>query len=432
MDIPQGYKQTELGVIPEDWENKTIGDLVSFSGGSQPPRSTFIFEHKEGYIRLIQIRDYKTDEFKTYIPENLARKRCSIDDIMIGRYGPPIFQILQGIEGAYNVALIKATPIGNVSKNYLYYFLKQESLLKFVEGLSQRSSGQTGIEMDALKDYPFPIPSDIEEQKAIAQSLSDVDALITAIDKLITKKRNIKQGTMQQLLTGKKRLPGFGEGYSYKQTEIGKIPEDWNVLQIAEIVESNRIPSGIYKEKSLYGNGTKIIKLSDVFSLDYFDPAKAKRVVLNRNELLMYRVSVGDIFIALASVKLEGVGKVMLVTELDEDTAYDHNVALIRTNELVEAKFIFYLLKSDLVRREVSKLSTQVGTTFLKSSSILKFKIPIPAFKAEQAFIATVLSEIDAEIEKLEKKREKYKLIKQGMMQELLTGKTRLNHKLDN
>ncbi|MEH1951902.1 MAG: restriction endonuclease subunit S [Nostoc sp.] len=206
INIPEGYKKTEYGLIPIDWEDKTIGDLVSFSGGSQPPRSTFLFEQKQGYIRLIQIRDYKTDEFKTYIPEYLARKKCSVDDIMIGRYGPPIFQILKGIEGAYNVALIKAAPIGSLNKKYLYYFLKQESLLKFVEGLSQRSSGQTGIEMDALKDYPFPVPSDAEEQKAIAQILSDMDTEIAALEQKRDKYKAIKQGMMQELLIGKTRL----------------------------------------------------------------------------------------------------------------------------------------------------------------------------------------------------------------------------------
>jgi len=133
-----------------DWQEKYIGDLITFSGGSQPPKNTFIFEPQDGYIRLIQIRDYKTDNFAAYIPRNLAKKFCSKDDVMIGRYGPPIFQILKGIEGAYNVALIKATPNKELDKNYMFYFLKQEVLYKFIESLSQRTSGQTGIEMDQL------------------------------------------------------------------------------------------------------------------------------------------------------------------------------------------------------------------------------------------------------------------------------------------
>ncbi|MCB1658004.1 MAG: restriction endonuclease subunit S [Moraxellaceae bacterium] len=116
----KGYKQTEVGEIPEDWILRAIGDVVSFSGGAQPPRSTFIFTPREGYIRLIQIRDYKSDNYETYIPVQFARKTCTKDEIMIGRYGPPIFQILSGIEGAYNVALIKATPSNALNNKYLY------------------------------------------------------------------------------------------------------------------------------------------------------------------------------------------------------------------------------------------------------------------------------------------------------------------------
>jgi len=199
------FMQTEVGLIPEDWEVVEINDVIEFSGGSQPPKSTFIFNEKKGYIRLLQIRDYKSDKYITFIPENLAQKKCSTDDIMIGRYGPPIFQILKGIEGAYNVALLKAIP-KKIDKIYAYYFLKQEKLFDFVEKLSQRSSGQTGVDLNQLKQYKFGIPTSIKEQKAIATALSDMD---TEIEQLQTKKAKyqaIKQGMMQELLTGKTRL----------------------------------------------------------------------------------------------------------------------------------------------------------------------------------------------------------------------------------
>ena len=107
----------------------------------------------------------------------------------------------------------------------------------------------------------------------------------------------------------------------YKQTEVGMIPEDWCLLQVRQIVDSGRIPSGIYKTKTLYGRGTQIIKLGDVFGSDYFDPDSAQRVELSTDEISAYRLRVGDIIIALALRKLEGVGKVMLVVKLAEETA---------------------------------------------------------------------------------------------------------------
>ncbi len=211
----------------------------------------------------------------------------------------------------------------------------------------------------------------------------------------------------------------------YKQTEVGVIPEDWDCVKLSEIVKQARLPSGIYKDKALYGNGTKIIKLGDVFNFDEFRPDLAQRVLLSEDEKISYRVNIGDIFIALASVKLEGVGKVMLVTNLDEPTSFDHNVALIRPINEVNSKFIFYLLKSNLVRILVGKNATQVGTTFLKASIILGFPLFLPPIK-EQTLIATALSDVDALICELEKIISKKQAIKTATMQQLLTGKTRL------
>src|SRR5579863_5862668 len=104
MELRPGHKRTEAGIIPLDWLDSTVGELIEFEGGSQPDKSVFSATWKPGFVRLIQIRDYKTNRFETYIPAHLARRFCTEEDIMIGRYGPPIFQILRGLAGAYNVA----------------------------------------------------------------------------------------------------------------------------------------------------------------------------------------------------------------------------------------------------------------------------------------------------------------------------------------
>lgn len=152
---------------------KSVDDVIEFTGGSQPDKKYFEYEPSEENVRLIQIRDYKTDNYITYIPKHLAKRFCNADDIMIGRYGPPIFQILQGIEGAYNVALMKATPkMGN--REFVRYFLKQDCLFNYLDGLSQRTAGQSGIEMPALKAYPFPYPP-IELQNQFEVFVKQVD-----------------------------------------------------------------------------------------------------------------------------------------------------------------------------------------------------------------------------------------------------------------
>ena len=160
-------------INPKGFPCYTVGEVIDFQGGSQPDKKYFEYEASPGNIRLIQIRDYKSDKYITYIPKTMAKRFCTADDIMIGRYGPPIFQILKGIEGSFNVALMKATPkIGN--KEFVRQFLKQDCLLEYLEGLSKRTAGQDGIQMDKLKAYPFPYPP-IELQEQFAAFVEQTD-----------------------------------------------------------------------------------------------------------------------------------------------------------------------------------------------------------------------------------------------------------------
>ena len=159
-----------------------INEVVEFSGGSQPPKSTFSYEKKDGFVRLIQIRDYKSDRHIVYVDASRNKKFCEVDDIMIGRYGPPVFQILRGIKGAYNVALMKAIPDETrLDKEYLFKFLESPSIQDYIVGLSQRSSGQTGVNKKALESYEIPLPP-LPEQRAI---VSKLDALFERVDTAI-------------------------------------------------------------------------------------------------------------------------------------------------------------------------------------------------------------------------------------------------------
>lgn len=173
-----------------------MDEVVEFQGGSQPDKKFFEYEPTDDNIRLIQIRDYKTDKFITYIPRAMAKRFCTADDIMIGRYGPPIFQILQGIEGSFNVALMKATPKkGN--KEFVRQFLKQECLLDYLEGMSKRTAGQDGIQMDKLKAYPFPLPP-VELQNQFEKFVNQVDKSKVAIQKSLDEAQLLFDSLMQQ------------------------------------------------------------------------------------------------------------------------------------------------------------------------------------------------------------------------------------------
>ena len=430
--LPEGYKLTDVGIFPEQWEVMSLATMCKAILDCH--HSTPVWtETGTIVIRNQNIRDGSLDfsepsfTDQRHFAERTRRAVPSFGDLVITREAPmgQVCMIPNGLKCCLGQRMVLLRiDCDSADVAYLLYAIQSDLLQRSIFVAGGTGSTVSNLRIPSLKSLQIPTPP-LPEQRSIATALSDMDELLGGLDRLIAKKRDLKQSTMQQLLTGKTRLLGFCEGKSYKKTEVGLIPEDWDSVEMKNIVESNRIPSGIYKEKSLYGDGSQIIKLGDIFNLDYFDPNQSQRVLLESDEISKYRVNIGDIFIALASVKLEGVGKVMLVTELNEDTAYDHNVALIRVNNLVDPKFIFYVLKSDFVRNEVSKAATQVGTTFLKASTILAFQLPIPPLP-EQTTIASVLSDMDTEITTIEQRRNKTRDLKQAMMQELLTGRIRL------
>jgi type I restriction enzyme, S subunit len=405
---------SSLKTLPDGWELRTIGELASFSGGSQPPRSTFIFQPKDGYIRLIQIRDYKTDEYQSYIPIEHARKTCTDTDIMIGRYGPPIFQILRGIDGAYNVAMLKATPSKDVHPEYLYYFLKSETLLRYIELLSQRSSGQTGVDLPALKNYPFPLPP-LPEQRAIAAALSDVDSLLSALDALLAKKRLIKQGTMQELLSGKKRLPGFGG--------------EWKVKTIGEMFQFLATANNPRSELLNDGN-IQYIHYGDIHTRwkSFLDCDREKLPFISEQKVRMIPfLEDGDLVMADASEDYSGVGVSVEIKNIrDRKIVAGLHTLLLRGNKKMLADgFKGYMQYIPAFKNGLIKIATGVSVYGVTKGNMTDIAFAIPSIP-EQTAIAEILSDMDAEIAALEQRREKTRLLKEGMMQELLTGRIRL------
>lgn len=385
MEVKPGHKMTEVGVIPEDWDTSRIGEVATFSGGSQPPRSTFRFTPAPGYIRLIQIRDYKTDAFTTFVPEVLVRKRCSAEDVMIGRYGPPIFQILRGLAGAYNVALIKVNPERNkVDKDFLYYTLKTDALYDLIDSLSRRTSGQTGVDMSALKAYGLPLPP-LPEQRAIATALSDMDALLDGLDRQIAKKHAIKQATMQQLLTGQTRLPGFSGNWEVKRLEdLAKIQKGQLITTKTlipgdiPVIAGGKQPAYFHASANRYG----------------------KTITVSASG-----ASAGYVALHLCSI-------------------FASDCSTISESDSYSIEFIYYAL---LFRQDVIYAAQTGGAQpHVQPKDLAPLSISIPDDIAEQSAIAVVLTDMDAEITALETRRTKTYALKQAMMQELLTGRTRL------
>ena len=145
-----------LSELNTDYETVSLGEVCSFQGGSQPPKSVFVYEPTEGYDRFIQIRDFNDDKNVTFIPQSNKNKYCESDDVLIGRYGASVGRICRGLAGAYNVALIKTIPSEErLSKSYLYYLLNSKKMQDFILSMSERAA-QAGVNPEHLKDYLIP------------------------------------------------------------------------------------------------------------------------------------------------------------------------------------------------------------------------------------------------------------------------------------
>jgi len=173
---------------PKEFPRASLGEIIEFKGGSQPNKKHFSYEPGPDVVRLVQTRDFKTDRYVTYIPRHLAKRSFTEDDVMIGRYGPPVFQILRGLSGSYNVALMKASPKRAIEKQFVFYLLSEKRLQADVIANSQRTAGQTGVNLDFLNKYPaYQPPSDLQKKfsaasKEIETSISNMKRQLLRAD----------------------------------------------------------------------------------------------------------------------------------------------------------------------------------------------------------------------------------------------------------
>ncbi len=417
--IPKGYKQTDLGVIPEDWEVKKLGDIGKIlTGGTPSTKINSYWGGKYIWVTPTDIKEHKniynTDRCLTqkgvnkvgFIPKNSLLVTCIAS---IGK------NAIIKKDGACNQQINAIIPKEN-DVDFLYY------LISYNTDRLLEQAGQTATPIINKNDFStitFVFPP-LPEQQAIARVLSDVDELIEALDKLITKKQKIKQGTMQKLLTGKYRLPGFGKGKGYKQTDLGLIPEDWEVKMLGEVIKLQ----GGYSFKSKYFSkiGIPIIRISNIQN----QQIKFEDLVYypkNFKVPIQFFIKNGDILIAMSGAT---TGKIGLYKK-NKYSYQNQRVGkfVIEKKKQLNNNYLYHFISSDIFKRKLKKQLEQAAQPNISSYQISNIPIPLPPLPEQQA-IAQVLSDMDEEIEALKKKKQKYERIKKGIMQVLLTGKIRL------
>ncbi|EFH86398.1 restriction endonuclease subunit S [Ktedonobacter racemifer] len=424
-DVKPGYRLTEIGIIPEDWKLKTFRDVSRVNQGLQiaiEKRSKKPTNNSKVYITIQYLNSSKEAE---YIDNYTSAVCCGKDDILMTRTGNTGY-IVSGVEGVFHNNFFKINyDKAILDKGFLFYYLHLNSTQNII---LTRAGASTIPDLNHNDFYSIPIPVPTKsEQIAIAKALSDVDVLTASLDKLIAKKRDIKQATTQQLLTGKIRLPGFVgiRNPVYKQTEAGMIPEDWTVKKLGEVC---LYQNGTSLERYFNRNqGLNVISIGN-YSIDgnYIDTnsyidwkhyKEIKKFILNQDELCMVlndKTSVGAI-----------IGRVLLIKE---DNKYVFNQRSMRIKPLDEVLpgYLYYIINSNLIHDKIVSLAKPGTQIYVNTGDITGLDIPFPQSLEEQQAIATILSDMDAEFAALEQRREKTHALKQGMLQELLTGKTRL------
>ena len=369
MNIPQGYKQTELGIIPEDWEVKPIGECLSIGNGC---------DYKDKPFGNIPV--YGTGGVITYINDYLYDGQT----ICIGRKGTinkPLYYegkiwTVDTLYYTYNFI--------DVDVKYIYYLLLTIDWMSLNEATGVPSLTSDRIRHILLALHP------VAEQRDIAEALSDIDGLIAALDKKIAKKRLIKQGAMQQLLTGKKRLPGFSG--PWMERKLGAI---------------SHIKTGSCNGDQAVDNGKYpfFVRSQKVYAIDSYSYDGEAILVPGEG-------GIGSIFHYIN-------GK------------FDYHQRVYKISDFADnvcGKYIFFYMSRYFGEYALS-LTVKATVDSLRLPTFEEFVICMPLNIEEQQAIATILNDMDKEIDDLEAQRDKYRLLKSGMMQKLLTGQIRLKIK---
>ena len=396
MDIPQGYKQTELGIIPDDWEVKRISDFTSIITGGTP--STLRPEYWGGNIMWMSSGELN----KKFVFD--VEGRITTEGLLnSSTHMIPPFCVLIGLAGqgktrgtaAYNyISLCTNQSIAAILPNdkydslYLYYVV--DSKYDYLRLLSSGDGGRGGLNKNLLNSLEIVFPKTIAEQRAIAEALSDIDGLIAALDKKIAKKRLIKQGAMQQLLTGKKRLPGFTD--SWVEKKLGAISHiKTGSCNGDQAVENGKYPFFVRSQK--------------VYAIDSYSYDGEAILVPGEG-------GIGSIFHYING-KFDYHQRVYKISDFADN---------------VYGKYIFFYMSRYFGEYALS-LTVKATVDSLRLPTFEEFVICLPMDIKEQQAIAAILSDMDNELADLEAKRDKYRLLKSGMMQKLLTGQIRLQTK---
>lgn len=419
MELKTVDTRRNEGEAAARWQERRLGDLTEFINGKPHERYIVIDGDfalitidsidRSGRLKTIHRRTnvclmpLKKDDIVTVLDDLAHGDLLGLSDVVASDHGYTLNQRM----GCLRLKVRGSAEFVRLQINFRQRHFKDRG-----QGLSQKHVYRR--DFDAL-NIPWP---DVPEQVTIAETLSDANALIESLEQLVIKKCRIKQGAMHELLTGKKRLLGF-ESRAFKQSELGPLPIDWNVstfgtqfiIQLGKMLDSER-NQGI--PKPFLGNRAVRWGEIDVSDLD--------EVRLTPRDLQRFRLRPGDLLVC------EGgeVGRAAIWNGSIEECYYQKAVHRLRPIGTYNVLFAMYWLHYCAMTGTLTNYVTQTSIAHLPKDKFETVPLPVPATVAEQTAIATCLSDMDTEIAAVERRLLKVRHVKQGLMQELLTGRIRL------
>ena len=430
------HKQTDVGPIPEQWKSTTVSSIASsirnaIVGG--PFGSDLVSKDYVDFgVPVVRGQNmgnkfvsgnfaFVTQEKANSLQANLARpgdlmftQRGTLGQVSIVPDKPFKEYLVSQSQMKLTVDRKAANP------DFFYYVFSSSEQQEFI----RRNTIQTGlphINLGILKSIPVPLPQP-DEQAAIAEALTDADALIESLEQLLTKKRHLKEGAMQELLTGKDRLPGFG-GTKVTKREIGHVPNDWQVLSIGQIAQVKTGPFGSsLHERDYVADGTPIITVEHLEEMGIAHTNLPMVSDADHKRLTAYKLEEGDIVFS----RVGSVDRNARVTPSESGWLFSGRLLRLRASpSSVNTRYLSYQFHSEPFKQRVRTVAVGQTMASLNTQILRGVLVVLPPFP-EQSAIAAILSDMDAEITALETKLTKARQLKQGMMQELLTGRIRL------
>lgn len=360
-----------------NWQTKKLGEVCDFEGGSQPPKSNFIFTPRKGYVRFLQIRDFGSNKNITYIPESKKNRLCNEDDILLGRYGASVGKILVNKKGAYNVAVMKTIPnLDIIDKKYLYFYLISEEFQKRLSKVAARSA-QAGFSKDDIYDFPIITPP-LPEQKRI----------VGVLNKVFGEIKKAKENTEKNLQNAKEVFESYLQGVFANKGQGWEEKKLGDVLQKTETLNPLNSPNKefIYVDVSSVNKENLAIENTTTIKGENA-PSRARKLI-----------RAGDVIFATVRPTLR---RIAIVPKEFDGQVCSTGYFVLRANEQIDNRLIFYFIQTKAFNEKMEKLQKGASYPAVTDGDVRNQFIFYPKSVAEQKDIVKKLDGLAGKVKKL-------------------------------